>query len=551
MADYSLSPVSGNADESIFAEKKWEEKKDRQLRLWGVHGQDRIDNANILLLNATSAGCEVLKNVVLPGFGRFTVVDEKLVTEKDLGANFYVSKDHLGESRAKVVSQLLNEMNPEVKGAYLNESPEDVLAKNPSFVLDFNYIIASNVPEEMLKKIEKLIFNQNIPLIVVQTYGLLGTVRIVKKTHTIVEAKLNSKVDDLRLNHPWDELKEFCKSQDMSVMEKHEYIHTPFLIILMQAIEQWKAKHNGTVPSNREEEGEFKKFVASLNRYPDGNFTSGFDEAVERYYLAYTKPEIPEEVREVLEHPETKELTEDSENFFFLANALSQFVNEFGVLPVIGDVPDFHSDSKRYVQLKDIYWRKNRADMKKLGDYLTPLLERYNRKAISSMEIKEFCKNSHYLRVMRFEGYEKEYNPSTFKKDSIYENLYSDQFEIGWYFMIRAVEAYYSKHQVYAGDHTELEDSERFQSEVQELVSIAKELVKNVGLSDIDQLTEANWEAYAQEMVRAGKAELHNIASLIGGVAAQELIKLCTHQRIPFNGWIFNGIASSSATLEF
>lgn len=43
------------------------EKYDRQIRLWGTHGQQRIENASIACLNATAATTETLKNLILPG----------------------------------------------------------------------------------------------------------------------------------------------------------------------------------------------------------------------------------------------------------------------------------------------------------------------------------------------------------------------------------------------------------------------------------------------------------------------------------------------------
>lgn len=49
------------------------------------------------------------------------------------------------------------------------------------------------------------------------------------------------------------------------------------------------------------------------------------------------------------------------------------------------------------------------------------------------------------------------------------------------------------------------------------------------------------------DSIRAGGGELHNIASLMGGLVAQEAIKLITKQYIPSdNTCIFDGITSSS-----
>jgi amyloid beta precursor protein binding protein 1 len=54
-------------------------------------------------------------------------------------------------------------------------------------------------------------------------------------------------------------------------------------------------------------------------------------------------------------------------------------------------------------------------------------------------------------------------------------------------------------------------------------------------------------ESSANDSIRAGGGELHNIASLMGGLVAQEAIKLITTQYIPSdNTCIFDGITSSS-----
>lgn len=63
-------------------------KYDRQIRLWGEHGQSLLESSTICLLNATALGCEVLKSLVLPGIGGFTIVDGNVVTEDDLGIKY-------------------------------------------------------------------------------------------------------------------------------------------------------------------------------------------------------------------------------------------------------------------------------------------------------------------------------------------------------------------------------------------------------------------------------------------------------------------------------
>ena len=53
------------------------------------------------------------------------------------------------------------------------------------------------------------------------------------------------------------------------------------------------------------------------------------------------------------------------------------------------------------------------------------------------------------------------------------------------------------------------------------------------------------------EMCRFGAAELHCVAAVVGGIAAQEAIKLITHQFVPLAApLIYNAIESTSAVLQ-
>ena len=45
-----------------------------------------------------------------------------------------------------------------------------------------------------------------------------------------------------------------------------------------------------------------------------------------------------------------------------------------------------------------------------------------------------------------------------------------------------------------------------------------------------DSLAPLLTTAHAREVVRAGAVELHNVASMMGGIASQEAVKLITHQ---------------------
>ena len=112
-----------------------ERKYDRQLRLWAASGQQALENARILLLNSGPGvvGTETLKNLILPGVGSFTIVDEAVVEQQDLGVNFFLTEESLGKSRAEECTKLLKELNPEVKG----EGIKNVRLTWPKYLIDF------------------------------------------------------------------------------------------------------------------------------------------------------------------------------------------------------------------------------------------------------------------------------------------------------------------------------------------------------------------------------------------------------------------------------
>lgn len=50
---------------------------------------------------------------------------------------------------------------------------------------------------------------------------------------------------------------------------------------------------------------------------------------------------------------------------------------------------------------------------------------------------------------------------------------------------------------------------------------------------------------------RFGASELHVVSAVMGGMAAQEAIKLITQQFVPFTGTlVYNGMASTTSVFE-
>ncbi|KAF2868312.1 hypothetical protein BDV95DRAFT_630539 [Massariosphaeria phaeospora] len=116
---------------------------DRQIRLWGVQAQEKIRNANILLVSIKALANEIAKNLVLAGIGSITLADHATVTEDDLGAQFFVTEADIGKNRAEAAAPQIRKLNPRVR---VNVITRDIKnEQNVNFYAAYDVIIATDL----------------------------------------------------------------------------------------------------------------------------------------------------------------------------------------------------------------------------------------------------------------------------------------------------------------------------------------------------------------------------------------------------------------------
>lgn len=107
-----------------------------------------------------------------------------------------------------------------------------------------------------------------------------------------------------------------------------------------------------------------------------------------------------------------------------------------------------------------------------------------------------------------------------------------------WYIAVRAAEMFRTKNSRYPG-----ETKETIQDDIDALKEFVPGLLKDLGA---DESFEYNYD-HISEIVRYSNSCLHTISALLGGVAAQEAVKLITEQYTPFNHtFIYDGAHSKS-----
>ncbi|XP_042521116.1 NEDD8-activating enzyme E1 regulatory subunit AXR1-like [Macadamia integrifolia] len=515
-------------------------KYDRQLRIWGEQGQAALENASICLLNCGPTGSETLKNLVLGGIGSITVIDGSKVEASDLGNNFMVDESTIGQSRAKCVCAFLQELNDSVKAKFVEESPEALIETNPSFFSQFTLVVATQLVETSMLKLDRICRQANVMLIFARSYGLTGLVRISLKEHNVIESKPDHFLDDLRLNHPWPELKRFAETIDLNVTDPVVHKHIPYVVILVKMAEEWASKHGGCLPSNREEKKEFKDLLkARMIALDEDNYK----EAIEAAFKVSTPRGFSSNLRQIIDDT-AAEVDSTSSDFWVMVAALKEFIaNEGdGEAPLEGSIPDMTSLTEYYVNLQKIYQAKAEADFLAIEQRVRNILKRIGRDTdvISKTIIKSFCKNARKLTVCRYRLIENEFYSPILPELQKYLTDEDYSVAVGLYILLRAADRFATNYNRFPG---------MFDGEIDEDISRLKTIAVGI-LGDLGCNGSTLTEDLINEMCRFGAAELHAVAAFIGGIASQEAIKLITKQFVPMSGtFIFNGIDHKSQLL--
>ncbi|KAM0327948.1 hypothetical protein ACHAQA_005347 [Verticillium albo-atrum] len=517
-----------------------ERKYDRQLRLWAASGQAALESSNILLVNSSSGtvGVETLKNLVLPGIGKFTIADGAIVEEADLGVNFFLDETSLGKPRAQACADLLVELNPEVEADWFpKENKPYELAQVLESSKPYTIILyALPIKPEDLKALGAYALDHKTPLIAVHSAGFYSYFRVrLPAAFPIVDTHPDeTATTDLRLLTPWEELSTFAQAMTKEIegLDNHEHGHLPFVVILLHYLEVWKQSHNGEYPSTYQDKVAFRKVVAEAARTntPEGG-EENFDEAVAAVLKTISPPSLPESLRHVFEY-QSADPEESKSSFWIIAGAVKAFYETHKCLPVPGGLPDMKAQSSVYIQLQGIYKAKARKDA---AEVLASVRRAPGGEDVDPAEVDLFCKNAAFVKLID----SKDGGSERLLKVAD-EELANDDMAAMGVMPASLLPIYLALH---ATSHA-LDIAAAAAPSPEAILQDVTALVPRAAESE-------RYAQAAQEVSRAAGGELHNVSAVMGGLVAQEMIKIITKQYIPVhNTCIFDGIGSRCQVLR-
>ncbi|KAM0275005.1 hypothetical protein ACHAQH_007654 [Verticillium albo-atrum] len=139
-----------------------------------------IKQARVLMVGAGGIGCELLKNLVLNGFGEIHVVDLDTIDLSNLNRQFLFRHEHIKKSKAMVAAEVAQKFNPRVKIV-----PHHANIKDAEFNLrwfrGFTMVLNALDNFEARRHVNRMCLAANVPLIESGTTGFKGQVQVIKK----------------------------------------------------------------------------------------------------------------------------------------------------------------------------------------------------------------------------------------------------------------------------------------------------------------------------------------------------------------------------------
>ncbi|CAG1960535.1 unnamed protein product, partial [Fusarium graminearum] len=139
-----------------------------------------IKQARVLMVGAGGIGCELLKNLVLTGYGEIHIVDLDTIDLSNLNRQFLFRHEHIKKSKALVAKEAAQRFNPNVKIVAHHANIKDdqfTVAWFQQFRIAFNAL--DNL--EARRHVNKMCLASDVPLIESGTTGFNGQVQVIKK----------------------------------------------------------------------------------------------------------------------------------------------------------------------------------------------------------------------------------------------------------------------------------------------------------------------------------------------------------------------------------
>ncbi|KAI0878751.1 hypothetical protein GGS24DRAFT_486952 [Hypoxylon argillaceum] len=139
-----------------------------------------VKQAQVLMVGAGGIGCELLKNLVLTGFGEIHIVDLDTIDLSNLNRQFLFRYEHIKKPKAEIAKEAAQRFNPNVNIVAYHANIKDAQF-NLEWFKAFNLVFNALDNLEARRHVNRMCLAADVPLIESGTTGFNGQVQVIKK----------------------------------------------------------------------------------------------------------------------------------------------------------------------------------------------------------------------------------------------------------------------------------------------------------------------------------------------------------------------------------
>jgi ubiquitin-like 1-activating enzyme E1 B len=139
-----------------------------------------LPQARVLLIGAGGVGCELLKNLVLAGFGTIDVVDLDTIDLSNLNRQFLFRHEHIKKSKALIAKEAAQRFNPNVT---INTHHANIKDRefSTSWFAQFSIVFNALDNLEARRYVNGMCLAAGVPLVESGTTGFNGQTQVIIK----------------------------------------------------------------------------------------------------------------------------------------------------------------------------------------------------------------------------------------------------------------------------------------------------------------------------------------------------------------------------------
>ncbi|KAB8238069.1 E1 ubiquitin-activating protein ubaB [Aspergillus alliaceus] len=143
----------------------------------------RLKESRVLLVGAGGIGCELLKNLLLSGFGEIHIIDLDTIDLSNLNRQFLFRFEHIKKSKALVAKEVAQKFQPSARLEAYHANIKDSRF-NVDWFATFDVVFNALDNLEARRHVNRMCLAADVPLIESGTTGFNGQVQVIKKGQT-------------------------------------------------------------------------------------------------------------------------------------------------------------------------------------------------------------------------------------------------------------------------------------------------------------------------------------------------------------------------------